>query len=110
MTKLEKKRIRLCGEKICVELSDTFNLDFPRLKAALDSTSETELLAWIFALTSVGLRGIDQVTKNPELLYEEADEFDKFEAYYLRCCEEFGDILIGRVCKPEKIRKGVEGS
>lgn len=107
MTKLEKARIRLCSERICAELSDTFNFDLPKLKAALDSSSEMELLAWIFATVSAGLRGIDQVIKNPAWLYEETDEF---EAYYLRCCEEFDDMLNGRVCKPEKIRKGVEGS
>lgn len=107
MTKLEKERIRLCGERTCAKLSDTFNLDLPELKASLDSTSEMELLAWIFAMVSAGLEGLDQMIKNPAWLYEEVDEFG---AYYLRCCEEFDDILNGRVCKPEKIRKGVEGS
>lgn len=106
MTKLEKARIRLCSERICAELSDMCNIEFSELKKALDDSSEMEILSWIFALASSYVGILKQLSKKSIFDFD----LDEFDAYYNHCYEEFDDMLNGRVCKPEKIRKGVEGS
>lgn len=104
MTKLEKERIRLCGERVCTELGDAFGVDANMLTGEFDDYSAIEILANLFTMVSVGARFAKKKLEGIDVDGEE------LVAELYRTCEEFDDILNGRVCKPEKIRKGVEGS
>ncbi len=104
MTKLEKASIRLCSERVIDEISDIFGSGIDGFIREFDDCSEMGLLAGIFGVILTAARtGKKQVEGI-------AIDDEEIIADLYRACEEFDDILNGRVCKPEKIRKGVEGS